>query len=129
MGAAPNMRFLYVSGRANVTPVVTFLVGVILAAGSDLLIWSQINFIRNVPIPDSEKVPFLYRPAMKFDLPQIARWIGIGALISGCNVFLHSALYVAIIAATMIFCIIHLALSTMKYWRAFSAAAKTAGIE
>lgn len=110
------------------TPIVIFLLGITAAAGIDLLIWSEINFIRNVPIPDSDKVPFLLRAAVKFEMSQIARWIGIGALISGCNIFLNSAYYVPIFAATLILCVTHLALSTIKYWRAFSAASKNAGI-
>jgi hypothetical protein len=111
------------------TGVVIFLVGVIMAAGSDLLLWSEINFIRNVPIPDDEKVPFLFRPAMKFDSWQVARWVGIGALISGCNQFRSSSYYVPIFVAAMILGVIHLSLSTIKYWRTFSAAGKTGRIQ
>ena len=103
------------------TPVVIFVAGVAASALLDSCLWSQISWVRNVPIPTRDKVPFLFRPALTFDLLQVARWLGIGALISGCNIFRTTTYYVPIFVATMIFCAFHLALSTAKYWRMFSA--------
>jgi hypothetical protein len=97
-----------------------FLIGTAAAGGGDLLIWSQINYSRNVPIKENYKIPLLFREAIKIDIIQIGRWIFIGVLTAICNNYIGSRLYGLIFALSFVFYLTHLVLATIRYWRAFS---------
>lgn len=92
----------------------------------DYSFWSEIVFIRNVQIPEWQKVPFSYAPALKIEFWQAIRWVTIGVLMTACNGLQNSPFYDVIGIASVGFAVVHSCLSLRRYWRAFSVAAQAA---
>jgi hypothetical protein len=90
--------------------------------GADLLIWSQINFSRNIPLKIGDRVSFFDKNAMSIRKSQIFSELLCAILIALCNIYMEYPIYGFFITALIAYSLWHVIFVTYTYWNIFSAA-------
>ena len=103
------------------SPVELFGVATVGVAVSDFMLWERMNFNENLGRPDDEQRPLFFRPALRIEGFQFARWVTLGALFAASIAFPNSRAHGLLIGATLILFAVHMLLGVRRFGRQYAS--------
>ena len=101
--------------------IAIFVIALAGMAGVDAIIWSQVNWSRNIDRIDCP-VPLMLDDAIRVNSNQVLRWSIVALLLVVAEIARSSKFAPFVTVVSFFFMIAHLALSYVRYWSVFSSA-------